>query len=129
MNMAEFAGILMDYHLIFMILCLFLFFMSIILIWLVNTKQAVIVSIFFLGINQLFCIISTVGFYMIGYVGYDSATGESTVIGYTGMTMFSIMFISLLWLNGLILLIALFKYTKMVADDMLDESVREDASL
>jgi len=112
--MDSFAGMLMDYHIIFMMITILLFIFSIILIWLVNTKQSVIVSIFLLGINQLFCIISTVGFYMIGYVGYNSTTGESLVVGYTGMSMFSVVFISLLWINGLLLFVAIVKYNMMV---------------
>jgi len=112
--MDSFAGMLMDYHIIFMMITILLFIFGIVLIWLVNTKQSVIVSIFLLGINQLFCVISTVGFYMIGYVGYNSTSGESLVIGYTGMSMFSVVFISLLWLNGLLLFIAIVKYNMMV---------------
>ena len=114
-----YAGLLMDYHLIFMIICFFLFFLSIILIWLVGTKQAVVVSIFFTGLNQLFCIITMIGFFSIGYVGYNETTGESTIIGYTEMEMFNVVFLCLLWLNAVILFVAIYKYMRIVLHEQL----------
>lgn len=114
-----FAGVLMDYHLIFMIICFGLFFFSILLIWMIGSKQACIVAVFFTAINQLFCILTMVGFFSIGYVGYNSTTGESTMLGYTGMEMFNVIFLMLLWLNSVILYIAIFKYMRIVTHEQL----------
>lgn len=112
-------GVLMDYHLIFMLVCFFLFFISVMFLWMVNTRQAVIVAIFFLSINQLFSILTMVGFYSIGVVGYDSASGSTIVVGYEGMVMFAWVFMCLLWLNGLMLFIAIFKYMRIVMHEQL----------
>jgi hypothetical protein len=114
-----FGGILMDYHIIFMLVCFALFFLSILFIWLIGTKQAVIVAVFFTCINQLFCILSMVGFYSIGYIGYNETTGETLVMGYTEMSMFNIMFLALLWMNSVIMFIAIFKYMRMVLQEQL----------
>lgn len=112
-----FGGVLMDYHLIFMMICFFLFFFSILLIWMVGTKQACIVATLMLSINLLFCIMSMVGFYSIGYVGYDGAT--SAIMGYNEMVMFSVVFLCLLWLDGLMLVISIFKYMRLLLNEEL----------
>lgn len=109
----------MDYHLIFMVICFFLFFISIILIWLVGTKQACIVAIFFTAFNQLFCILTMVGFFSIGFVGYNSTTGETSILGYTDMEMYNVIFLSMLWINAVILFIAIYKYMRMILHENL----------
>lgn len=116
-----FAGILMDYHLIFMLICFGLFFLSIILIWMVGTREAIITGIIFICINALFCILSMVGFYSIGYVGYNETIGESVIMGYTEMSMFNTMFLMLLWINSVILFIAIFKYERLILHENLGD--------
>jgi hypothetical protein len=120
-----FAGILMDYHLIFMLICFGLFFLSIILIWMIGTKEAMITAILFICINALFCIISMVGFYSIGYIGYNQTTGESVIMGYTEMSMFHMIFLVLLWINSAILFVAIFKYERII----LHENLGDDSGM
>jgi hypothetical protein len=112
-------GLLMDYHLIFIVVCIILFLISIVLIWLEGTKQAVIVAVLFLSINQLFCILSMIGFFSIGYVGYNTSTGETIIYSYEGMQMFYMIFFGLLWLNGLMLFIAIYKYMRIVIREQM----------
>ena len=119
MVLASFGGILMDYHLIFILVCFGLFFSSIILIWLMGTKQAVIVAIFFSSINELFCILSMIGFFNIGIIGYNETAKTSEVMLYTDMEMFNVMFLMLLWLNAIILFIAVFKYSRIILHENL----------
>jgi hypothetical protein len=116
-----YAGILVDYHIIFMILSFGLFFISLFLVWMVNTKQSIIVSIFLLGLNPMFILSSAWGFMSIGIIGYDSTLGQSTVIPYPYMFMFTMMFMALLWLNGLVLFIALIKYNKKAFRDYVED--------
>jgi hypothetical protein len=60
---------------------------------------------------------SMVGFYSIGYVGYDGAT--SAIMGYNEMVMFSVVFLCLLWLDGLMLVISIFKYMRLLLNEEL----------
>ena len=122
--MADMPGILMDYHLIFMLLTFMLFFGSIVLIWLMNTKQACIVAIFFLGFNQMFCIMTMIGFFSITYIAYDSTTGLNVVNNYTSMYMFYMVFFAMLWLNGLMLFISIYKYMRLVFHEQSEPGSR-----
>lgn len=114
-------GMLIDYHLIFMILSLGLFFGSIFLIWLMETKQAVQVAIFLTSINQLFLMITVMGFFSIGYIGVNETTGGSEVIAYTDLQFFYLVFFMLMWINSLLLIIAIFKYMRKVHEMMQEE--------
>jgi len=112
-------GVLMEYHLVFIMLSFVLFFASIIFIWLWGTKQSVITAILFLSINQLFCIICEVGFLAIGIIGYNASAGETTVIQYLDMNMFFMLYLGMLWLNGLTLFIAIYKYMMIVYKEQM----------
>jgi hypothetical protein len=114
----------MDYHLIFIIVTLFLFIVSIFLIWMIGTKESLIVSTLFLSLNQLFCFISLIGFISIGIVGYNESTGTTAVIGFTDMQMYYMVFFGMLWLNSLMLFICIFKYVRVVISERLDKNSR-----
>ena len=115
-----FAGTLMDYHLIFIIICFMLFFFSVVLIWLWDSKQSTIVAIIFLGVNQLFTVLSMMGFFSIGYIGYDSSTGLTTVFSYQDMQMYYMIFFALMWVNAILLIIAVVKYMRIVLKETLE---------
>lgn len=112
-------GILMEYHIIFMVVCLLLFFGAIFLIWLDGTKQACVVATILLSVNMLFCLISIIGFFSIGYTGYNVTTGTTMVYGYEEMQMFNKVFVGLLWINGVMLYISIFKYMRIVIRDQM----------
>jgi hypothetical protein len=119
--MRKMPGMLIDYHLIFMLLTLMLFFGSIFLIWLVNTKHSCIVASLLLSANLMFCMITIMGFLGIDYFGFDSTTGLTTVNVYQDMYMFAIVFEAILWLNGGMLFISIYKYTRIVLNEKMKE--------
>jgi len=82
------------------------------------------VAVMFLAINQLFCILSMMGFFSIAYVGYNSTTGESMMMSYQDMQAYYMIFLSLLWLNGLMLFIAIYKYMRIVYHEQMEKDSR-----
>ena len=91
--------VLMDYHLIFVILSLALYFLVLVLIFGKPDKEQLILSIVLGASNVPILYMATLGFMRIGLIGIDLMTGDATVTGYEEMYQFYMVFFALLMID------------------------------
>lgn len=90
--------VLSDYHLFFMAMAFGIFFISMILLFIDNTKDKTIAALILCAFNYLLCMINSLAFFAIGIIGVDGG-GTAHVNAYYDMQIFYAIFFLLHWLN------------------------------
>lgn len=81
-------SILMDYHLIFMIVCIFLYLACIFIIFSKPDIHGYYLVVALASSNILFSYMTILGFFSIGLLGIDTGTGAASVTGFDEMAQF-----------------------------------------
>jgi hypothetical protein len=105
--------ILMDYHLVFVLISLFLYFIEIILIFSKPTEYKCLMGAIFASLNIMFCYITAQGFLSIGLIS------GSTVTAYSAMWMFYMVFYGLALINVAFILYAILRLYKIWTDKLI----------
>lgn len=114
--------VIMDYHLIFVILALGLYFVQLILIFAKPDKEQLILSIVLGASNIPICYLASLGFMQIGLIGVDLTTGAASVTGYEEMYQFYMIFFSLLMIDIAMMGYAMLKAMKMAFVENLSKN-------
>lgn len=107
--------LLIDYHLVFIIICFLLLIFSIYLIFLEDKKEAVIAAALICGINWVLCLINYMSFFGVGIIGY-SYDGTTSVTLHSDMYGFYVFFYVLQWFNFLLIMFCWFKWTRYTTE-------------
>ena len=90
--------VLMEYHLVLMAMAFVLLLFTVILMFIVKTKEAVFAGIILSAINWLLCLICMYGFFRIGLIGY-TPSGTTPINVYTDLTSIHTVFYGLHFLS------------------------------
>jgi len=105
--------LLADYHMVFIILVFILLLVSILLIFIEQTKESVIAAAILCAINWLLCLVTYLSFFAVGLVSSDYL-GEVSVTSYAGMYGFFMVFFGLQWVNTLLIYYCWYKWSHYV---------------
>jgi D-alanyl-lipoteichoic acid acyltransferase DltB (MBOAT superfamily) len=110
--------VLQEYHLIFMIVSIFLYLICLFIIFSKPEKSEVILAIVLASTNIYFSYLTALGFFQIGLVGVDIATGNAIVSGYEEMAQFYMVFFGMLMINVGIIIYGFLKLIKMNLEEL-----------
>lgn len=96
---------------LFIILVFILLIISVMLIFIEESKEGVIAAMIFCGINWVLCLITYLSFFGIGLPGYNS-DGTAVVTLYADMYGFFMLFYGLQWINTLLIFFCWYKWTQ-----------------
>jgi len=105
--------LLADYHIVFIILVFILLLVSILLIFVEQSKESIIAGAILCGINWVACLVTYLSFFGVGIIGY-SGDGSVTVTTYADMYGFFMLFYGLQWINILLIYLCWYKWTQQV---------------
>lgn len=91
--------ILQDYHIIWMIVCIFLYLLCIFIIFSRPTKHELQLMVVLASTNIFFAYLTALGFFQIGILGIDITTGAGIVSGYEDMAQVYMVFFGLALIN------------------------------
>lgn len=94
--------ILQDYHLLFIGVSFAMLFISILFLFVNNTKEKMFGALILCGLNYVLCIFNSYGFFRIGIVGYSADT-SIVVNAYEEMFPVYAVFFLLYWINILLI--------------------------
>lgn len=90
---------IMDYHLIFVVVSIFVYFVSLVMVFYKPDIDQLYVGIVLAGSNIFFCWPAALGFFQIGLVGMNLTTGNASVSGYEDMANFYMIFFGMFMIN------------------------------
>ena len=65
-------GFPIDYHILFIGMAFILMIITVFLLFVDNTKEKTIAAMLFAGINYIFCIVNSMGFFAIDFYGFTT---------------------------------------------------------
>lgn len=114
----------MDYHLIFLIVSIVLYLVCTVLIFYKPNKEEFLLAIVLASTNIYFTYVTALGFFQIGLIGVDIATGNATVNGYESMTDFYMIFFGMSIINGAMILYSFLRLMRIKFLEMEEKNYK-----
>lgn len=100
---------LMDYHLVFIVLSIFIFVTSILILFILENKERIYGALILVGLNLVLCQINYLGFFGIDLLGFTSAGVAETTI-YSDMYPYFSFFFMLFWFNVVLIYYIVYRH-------------------
>lgn len=104
---------LMDYHLLFIALCIVLLVITLFLLFLSDDKMSIIAGCILSSINMILCQLNWIGFFGVQVIGYGEGEGFQ-VYTIPDMWSFYTLFFLLYIVNIMFIYYSWFKYTHTI---------------
>jgi len=114
-------GVLIDYHLVFILMSFILLIITAFLLFIEPTVETTTAAYIFIMINMVLCIFCSLSFYGLDLVGYDTA-GEVVHNQYYEMQTFSFLFVGFFYINIMLLVYGAYLYYKKPWEEFYAEN-------
>ena len=114
------AGILMDYHMLFIVLTFLLLIITVLLLFIEPTVEKTTAAMIFIMIGIILCIFCYYSFYNINLVGVDS-TGTVVSNDFTSMDSWSYLFMGIGYINIMLIVYCGYLFIKKPWDKAIEE--------
>jgi len=115
----------MDYHLVFMIISIFLYFLCFFIIFTKPDKNEYWLVIVLAATNIYFSYLTALGFFQIGIIGVDPSTGETIVTGYIEMYQFYMIFFAMLMTNVGIIIYSILNVIRLKSEELAQTNYKK----
>jgi len=114
-------GVLVDYHIIFIMMAFILLVITAFLLFIEPTVETTAAAYIFIMINMVLCIFCSLSFYGLDLVGYDSA-GEVVHNTYYEMQTFSFLFVGFFYVNIMLMVYGAYLFYKKPWEEFVKEN-------